>query len=135
MFPWLLERDRAAKLHMFDLELTETAVCGVSAAAADLLRAKGVPVATAGRVSLLLEEVFMAVRDRNGAKRVLAEATLDLNDGVSLVLRDDGEIFDITDADARISSLRAYLVASIMQVQANRMNLTTTGFNRNVFRF
>lgn len=77
----------------------------------------------------------MAVKDRNGARKVLAEATLDLNEGVSLVLRDDGEIFDITDADARISSLRSYLVCSIMEGQKNRMNLTTTGYNRNVFRF
>ena len=77
----------------------------------------------------------MAVKDRNRGKRILGEVTLDLNDGVRLVLRDDGAIFDITDADAEISSLRTFLVASIMESQAGRLNLVTTGFNRNVFQF
>ena len=78
----------------------------------------------------------MAVKDRNGARRVCGEATLDLNGGnVALILRDDGEVFDITDADARITSLRTYLVASVMEMLPNRMNLTTTGYNRNVFKF
>ena len=77
----------------------------------------------------------MAVRDRNRRRKVMAEVTLDLNDGVLLTLRDDGEIFDITDADAQISSLRAFLVASMMQHHDGRINLVTTGFNRNVFRF
>ena len=45
------------------------------------------------------------------------------------------EIFDITDADASITSLRSFLVASMMQCHDGRMNLVTTGFNRNVFRF
>ena len=78
----------------------------------------------------------MVVKDRNGARKVLGEVTLDLNDGgVALILRDDGEVFDITDADARITSLRTYLVASVMETLPGRLNLTTTGFNRNVFKF
>lgn len=77
----------------------------------------------------------MAVRDRNAGRKVRAEVTLDLNDGVQLTLRDDGELFDITDADQQISSLRTFLVASIMEAHPGRRNLVTTGFNRNVFRF
>jgi len=60
--------------------------------------------------------------------------TLDLREGVLLTLRDDGEIFDITDADQQISSLRSFLVASMMIDCGGRQNLVTTGFNRNVFR-
>ena len=78
----------------------------------------------------------MAVRERNpGRRRILGEVTLDLNDGVKMTLRDDGVIFDITDADAKVTSLRTYLVASVMERQRGRLNLVTTGFNRNVFRF
>ena len=47
----------------------------------------------------------------------------------------DGEVFDITDSDARITSLRTYLVASVMEFQPKRMNLTTIGYNRNIFKF
>ena len=78
----------------------------------------------------------MVVKDRNGARKVRGEAALDVNgEEVELILRDDGEVFDITDADARITSLRTYLVASVMQAMPGRMNLTTTGYNRNVFKF
>ncbi len=78
----------------------------------------------------------MTVRDRNpGRRRLLGEVTLDLNDGVLMTLRDDGVIFDITDANAKISSLRDHLVASVMQRQCGRLNMVTAGFNRNVFRF
>ena len=83
----------------------------------------------------MAEEVFMVVKDRNKGRTVLGEASVDLNDGIRLILRDDGEIFDITDADARISSLRTFLVASIMEKQAQRLNFVSTGFNRNIFDF
>ena len=78
----------------------------------------------------------MTVRERNPSrKRILGEVTLDLNNGILMTLRDDGIIFDITDADAKVSSLRTYLVASVMERHRDRINLVTAGFNRNVFRF
>ena len=78
----------------------------------------------------------MVVKERNSGRMVHGEATLDLNDAqITLILRDDGEVFDITDADAQITSLRTFLVASIMEAQPSRLNLTTTGYNRNVFKF
>jgi len=128
MFPLLLPRERESALHVFNLTLTEAEIVDVSRRIAAV---PGVPM----KVSLLVEEVFMVVRDRAPGRRLLGEAILDLNDGVKLTLRDDGEIFDITDADQRVSSLRSYLVASMMCCHEGRMNLVTTGFNRNVFKF
>ena len=128
MFPLLLPRDRDEKTHVFDLRLTDEEIVEVSRQVGAL---PDVPM----RAALMTEEVFMAVKDRNRGRAVLGEATLDLNDGVQLTLRDDGEIFDITDADQQISSLRTFLVASVMERQKSRLNLVTTGFNRNVFRF
>ncbi|MCQ2393249.1 MAG: hypothetical protein MJ249_03090 [Kiritimatiellae bacterium] len=132
--PWLLDRSRESSIAMFDLKLEDQAICRVSSEIGSLLRANGA-TDSAVRAELLIEEVFMAVKERNVGRSVLAEATLMLDEEPSLVLRDDGEVFDITDADAKISSLRSYLVASLMNVQKNRMNLTTTGYNRNVFKF
>ena len=130
-FPLLLPRAREAKIAMFDLVLTEDEIVRVSKEVAAAL-----PDDVASRASLMVEEVFMTVRERNaGRKRILGEVTLDLNDGVVMTLRDDGVVFDITDADAKISSLRAYLVASVMRQQNGRLNMVTAGFNRNVFRF
>ena len=128
MFPLLLPRDRDEKTHVFNLRLTDEEIVEASRKVGEV---PGVPM----RAALMTEEVFMAVKDRNRGRKVLGEATLDLNDGVRLVLRDDGEIFDITDADQQISSLRTFLVASIMASQSGRLNLVTTGFNRNVFQF
>ena len=135
-FPLLLPTDRDANLRTFDLMLSEREITDTSAAVSRFLTAQNFPESTVYRTALMVEEVFMAVRDRNGAKKIRGEATLDLNDGgLSLILRDDGEIFDITDADARVTSLRTFLVASVMEAIPRRMNLTTTGYNRNVFRF
>ncbi len=135
-FPLLLSADRDADLRVFSLMLTEREITETSAAVSRFLAAKNLSDAIVFRAALMVEEVFMAVKDRNGAHRVRGEATLDLNGGnVALILRDDGEVFDITDADARITSLRTYLVASVMEMLPNRMNLTTTGYNRNVFKF
>jgi len=135
LYPLLLPCDRDEKLHVFNLMLDESGIVFLSRQVAGVLSEIGCAEKTVVRVSLLVEEVLLAVRDRNAGRRVLAEATLDLNDGISLTLRDDGEIFDITDADQKISSLRSFLVASMMQYHDGRMNLVTTGFNRNVFRF
>ena len=116
---------------MYDLVLTEQEIVRVSKAVAEAL-----PEAVAQRAALMVEEVFMTVRGRNPKRRrLLGEVTLDLNDGVVMTLRDDGVIFDITDADAKVSSLRTYLVASVMRQQNGRLNMVTAGFNRNVFRF
>ena len=135
-FPLLLPRERDAGLRVFDLMLTDQAITDTSIAVARVLREQNAPETTVLRASLMTEEVFMAVKDRNGSRPIRGEATLDLNDDdLSLILRDDGEVFDITDADARITSLRTYLVASVMEDLPGRMNLTTTGYNRNVFKF
>ena len=128
MFPLLLPRDRDAKTYVFNLRLTDSEIVETSRKVGEV---PGVPM----RAALMTEEVFMAVKDRNKGRTVLGEVTLDMNDGVKLILRDDGEIFDITDADQQISSLRTFLVASIMERQSGRLNLVTTGFNRNVFQF
>ncbi|MBR1589071.1 MAG: hypothetical protein IJ658_12190 [Kiritimatiellae bacterium] len=135
-FPLLLPTDREAGLRVFNLMLTEQEIAETSAAVSRFLAERGEPEESVYRTSLMVEEVFMVVKDRNAGRKVRGEATLDLNDGgIELILRDDGEVFDITDSDARITSLRAYLVASVMQDMPGRMNLTTTGYNRNVFKF
>ena len=130
-FPLLLPRRREAKIRMFDLVLTEPEIVRVSKAVAEAL-----PDPVAQRAALMVEEVFMTVRERNpNRKKLIGEVTLDLNDGILMTLRDDGMIFDITDADAKVTSLRTYLVASAMARHLNRINLVTAGFNRNIFRF
>ena len=134
-FPFLLSRGRDKLLHMFDLDIDDKQVAEVSQKVSETLEAADQPPKTVMQAALLVEEVLMTVKERNAGKTVSAEVTLDLNDGVALTLRDDGEIFDITDADQQVSSLRTFLLASLMEHHDDRMNLITTGFNRNIFNF
>ena len=133
-FPFLMPTDREAALRVFDLELDPASICGASASVGAHLGAQGVERRRASKAALLVEEALMVVHDRNSGKNIKAEVTVDLNDGLMLVIRDDGVIFDITDVDARVSSLRSYLVSELMTAIPSRRNLTTTGFNRNVFK-
>jgi len=135
MCPFLLPRDREAKIRMFTLPLEEHPIVAAAQSVAAELKRAGADPSKIMRAQLMTEEVLMAVRDRNAGRKVLAEVTLDLNDGAMLTLRDDGEIFDITDVDAKVRSLRTFLVASVMERQQAKVNLITTGFNRNVFKF
>lgn len=128
-FPLMLDPGRDAELTVFDLALTEREIADV---AAKVRAIPGVPM----RAGLITEEALMVVKDRNAGRRLRAEVTVERRNGeVGLILRDDGEIFDITDADASVSSLRTYLVASLMERERSRVNLITNGFNHNVFRF
>ena len=133
-FPYLLSGRRDGGIRVFDLEIEPVAVCAASASVETHLKLHGVDDRHAAKAALLVEEVLMAVMGRNEGRRIKAEVTVDLNDGLELVIRDDGEIFDITDADASVSSLRSYLVSNLMTVIPGRRNVTTTGFNRNVFK-
>ena len=57
-----------------------------------------------------------------------------INSGTSveIIERDNGIIFDITNEDARIESLRSFVVSNIMTRQRDKKNLLTTSLNRNV---
>lgn len=130
-FPLLINRWRAKRIQSFTLTLDESSVVDVSRRISFLLRRRP---ALAMRVSLLVEEALLVIRERNKGRKVLAEVTLERATEPRLILRDDGVIFDLTDADAQVSSLRGFVVASLMEKQLGRLNLITTGFNRNVFR-
>ena len=78
----------------------------------------------------------MMILERNKNKKIYAQYNLDLNgDNINLIIRDSGEIFDITDVDSKISSLRSFIVSGIMENQEMKYYQITTGYNRNAFRF
>lgn len=128
-FPLLLNREIELRTTSFSLRLTDEAVVEASRKIGEKLSGT-----MGARASLLVEEVLLAVRDRNAPKRVLAEVSLIEGECPRLICRDDGVIFDITDTDQRVSSLRSFVVANLMEREAGRENLVMTGFNRNVFR-
>lgn len=134
-FPLMLGKGRENELRVFYLQLNEREIAETARLVSDELEKRHAPKSVQMHASLITEEVFMTVLDRAKGRKLLGEATLDFGDGVTLTLRDDGDIFDITDANQQMSSLRTFIVASVMERQRHRMNMATTGFNRNVFHF
>lgn len=68
--------------------------------------------------------------------RECVEASLIVEDSsVTLVLRDTGVVLDATDADLPVTSLRRFVIASVMREQQSRRYLNTVGCNRAVLVF
>lgn len=52
-----------------------------------------------------------------------------------LIFQDDGVLFDITETDNPISSMRSYVVSNIMSANYQKAHLTAVSYNLNVFIF
>lgn len=129
--PFLLPRNRDEATKTWNFPVTAESACAVSENVERELSARRLKTPAALRTPVLVEELMEVVREVNGARAVRAELTLDLNDGIEVFERDTGVIFDITDADRRFDSFRAYFVTNAMAKIRLRRNLTTIGFNRN----
>lgn len=83
---------------------------------------------------LLIEELCTLIESKNPEKKIYCELTIIISDNtIRIILRDSGEIFNITDTDMNLSSLNAFVVSSLMESSTNKRNLTTMGYNRNEF--
>ena len=100
-----------------------------------LLRENGFDKRTVGRVKLLIEELFMLIREKNGGKAVLAECALLLRpEGIQIITRDEGVLFDIAEEDVTVTSIAAFAVSGYMEkLGRNKRYLTTMSFNRSSF--
>ena len=56
-------------------------------------------------------------------------------DNLTVVIKDDGVLMDLTDFEQRVTDLRMYLVNMFMTVQEDKCYLLTSSYNRHVFRF
>lgn len=133
--PFLLPDDRNAKLWTWNVCVAPESSCAVARRVGRILRERGVGTNLENVVSVAVEEILETIRGRNGTRTVHAEITLDLNDGIELFERDDGEVFDVTDVDRRLDSLRDYFLTALLAGAGQRNNQTAIGFNRNHLRF
>ena len=133
-FPLLLPEEDSF-VNDFDLILTEQNILGLRDKLEEILLKNQIHKKLISRIMLLTEELEMLVLEKNPGKKVTAECTLIIDDEIQLIFRDNGILFDITDEDSSISSMRSYLVANMMVHQKRKNHLVTTSYNRNVFRF
>ena len=137
-FPYLIPPESEDRIHIYEAEVNESAAANLSETAVLLLEENGISSRTRMIIGVLIEDLLMLVYDKNrsGQKRLAAELTIMLEEtGVRVILRDSGVIFDITDEDARIGSFREYFIARAMIIPEHKINIATSGYNRNEFFF
>ena len=130
-FPlYLEEQDYIAD---YDVLLTQENIMHTRDEAEKFMTARNMPSNVIHKIMLLIEETGILIIERNPKKQVLAEFTIELHEDESakLTVRDNGEIFDMTDADMDVVSWRSYFLSRIMSI-IKRKNLTTLSFNRNI---
>jgi hypothetical protein len=88
------------------------------------------------KAMLILEELGMVIYERNKGKKIFVEIDVNLKpDNLTVVIKDDGVLMDLTDFEQRVTDLRMYLVNMFMTVQEDKCYLLTSSYNRHVFRF
>ena len=121
--------------YLFDLYTEPEQIIGLQKKVEDLLVENGIDYRTVGKVKLLIEELYMLIREKNGDKGILSECSVMLRpEGVQLITKDDGVLFDISEDDVAVTSMISLAVSAYMEkLGQNRRHLTTMSFNRSSF--
>ena len=135
-FPFYI--DDKGVIANFNLILSPNAIINTQREIEIFLKKNSIPSEKILRIMLIVEETGILIYDKNRGKKIIAEMTVIINKDknlVRLIIRDNGEIFNITDADNKIESLNSYVVSRLMSRPMGRKNITTTSLNRNIFDF
>ena len=124
--------DRVFEWNVF---VSEKTACEVASAVHGRLDQSGVPMKTAVRADMLVEDMLMTVRERNAGRKVRAAVMLDQRSGVRLVFHDDGvAASSFVDSGDR-GWFRAQTLGAVIGTAAGRNSAVTCGFNRNEYSF
>ena len=131
--PYMYSGEHGATYN-FELVLRESEIVGLRDEVGEILDELKISRKTSYYMMLICEEVLSLIREKNAGTELYAECALTIGDTMNLVIRDGGEIFDITDADLKVTSLRSMVVSSIMEHWHNKDNMVTVSYNCNVFK-
>ena len=144
--PWFLDLTRDVYTTTWALRTEPTDICRVAEGVMKRLGDVEAPARVLAKASLLVEDMLMAIRERNGGKAVLAEVQLDIrsaggSDGhfdARLLMRDDGVIADQTQTTIQKTpqggeAFRSEMLEKVMKKLGGRRSRVTTGFNRQEF--
>ena len=128
-FPLILEdRDIVSK----DVVLTVDKLMEIRGWAGKECDKRGIASSVRNKIELLLEELGMLIIERNGIRPPLAEVSICFKKDIKVMIRDDGEIYDVTDPDAALS-FRSMFVTELLHKSSRSAYLLTQNYNRNVF--
>lgn len=132
--PFLLKWDHVPYVYFYELDkLDEAGILRLRDEVDRVLERHSVCSTARYHSTLLIEEIFMLVLEKNEGKELSAEFTLKLDGDVFLVFKDSGKLFDVTDTDMTVSSFRAFALSRLMEYHDSRINMTTLCCNRNAF--
>ena len=136
-FPLLLEHtDQFPDWMITDMKLSPESLMQFWNSVNGLMEQRDVCDKTRLRILLLIEELGMAIYQRNNGKAVYVEFSLAFRpDHVILTCKDDGVILDLTDLEQSVTDLRIYLINMFMTVHREKQYLWTINYNRHVFKF
>jgi hypothetical protein len=131
---FIADKEDARKTLFYELEVKEDNIIPVRDDLEKELKQAGYSSEITNRVMLLVEEALMMISDNNPGRTVLAECSLIIGEHLTLIIKDDGQIFDITKNDMEVSSIRSYVMSNLIgSFSVNKMHFLTLSYNRNVF--
>ena len=127
-----------SEIIVLDGRLTPDSTGELAGQVKDTLLSHGFEKEEALRAALFAEEIGLTVieQNRQSKKPVLIELSLFFeDDSVSIIERDSGKLFDMTDPDLPVKGLSSMMLSELMDAQKEKAYLVTTGYNRNMIRF
>ncbi len=120
---------------LYELELGPAAIVETRDRIGERLTSLSIAPKAVNRVMLLFEELTMLLYEKNTRKNILCECVIVIGqEKIRMIVRDSGDVIDITDPNLEVTSLRSYVVANIAeQVTYKKRHLVAMSFNRNVF--
>ncbi len=132
-FPYLV-KNNDANIFSQSLEIENDSMIKVRDNANTFLIEHNVAPSLINKILVLIEEAFMYIKDKNPGKKIYGECSIIIEEKIKIIFRDNGVIFNMTDPDSQLSSFRSFFVACLMEHYADKANLPTTSYDRNVFQ-
>ena len=137
-FPLMLARGRDEQIHIYSFEITAQSSSEMARITEDLLRDNGFSKRLRLLVSACIEDMLGLTAQRSGNKKghLLAECTLVIDRGsVQVIMRDNGERFDISEQGTQEYTFLRYTVERLMTVTDHNAYISTAGYNRSELFF
>lgn len=136
--PFLIPGDKDDRIFIYDFTIDAKTSVELSKTVESLAKEASISPKKGIIAGIITEDMLMLIEEKNkdSKKPIRAECTvIREDDGLRLIFRDSGVIFDITDADTAVDSFRQYVIANLMIKQEEKLYMTTTGYNRSEFFF
>ncbi len=131
---FLADKENSKKSLFYELTISPENIIYVRDNIGKDLEQSGYSKETINKLMLLVEETLMMIHENNPQKQVLAECSVLMDDSLKLIIKDDGIIFDLTNSDMKLNSLRSYIVSNLAQnISTQKMHFLALSYNRNVF--